>query len=365
MKRLVYFSPVPWSSFSQRPHKFVEWFHAKTKGEVLWIEPYPSRFPNFTDLLRKSSGANQDFKQTPYWLTVIKPSSLPIEPLPGSKWLNFLIWNPIFHEVRNFSLKKDCLIAIGKPSVLALAILKKMKGCHSLYDAMDDFPAFYTGFSRWAMNKRETQLVKCVSNIFASSTVLKNRWATSRIDVQLIYNGLDANLLPDINVNKIKGEKKVFGYVGTIAAWFDWAWIIELAKCYPNSLVRLIGPIFSLTPTNLPSNIDLRPACSHHTALQSMLEFDVGLIPFRKNDLTASVDPIKYYEYRAMGLPVISTDFGEMAFRSGERGTYISRGKNDISSLVEQALVYTAEIESVRKFRNDNTWDARFNAANL
>ena len=27
--QLVYFSPVPWASFAQRPHKFVEWFHAR------------------------------------------------------------------------------------------------------------------------------------------------------------------------------------------------------------------------------------------------------------------------------------------------------------------------------------------------
>lgn len=43
--QLVYLSPLPWDSFSQRPHQFVEWFHNKHGGEVLWIDPYPTRLP--------------------------------------------------------------------------------------------------------------------------------------------------------------------------------------------------------------------------------------------------------------------------------------------------------------------------------
>ena len=37
--------------------------------------------------------------------------------------------------------------------------------------------------------------------------------------------------------------------------------------------------------------------------------FDVGLIPFRLNALTAGVNPNKLYEYLAAGVPVVSTPF--------------------------------------------------------
>ncbi len=56
-----------------------------------------------------------------------------------------------------------------------------------------------------------------------------------------------------------------------------------------------------------------------------MAEFDVGLIPFKQNALTAAVDPIKYYEYRALALPVISTDFGEMHERGDLPGLSATR----------------------------------------
>jgi hypothetical protein len=35
---------------------------------------------------------------------------------------------------------------------------------------------------------------------------------------------------------------------------------------------------------------------------------DVGLIPFKRNDVTFHADPIKAYEYLAAGLPVVATD---------------------------------------------------------
>jgi len=96
-----------------------------------------------------------------------------------------------------------------------------------------------------------------------------------------------------------------------------------------------------------------------------MRDFDIGIIPFKKNELTASVDPIKYYEYRALGLPVISTDFGEMTLRKGEDGTFISSDVLDIEHLVESALRYVPDAESLRQFSVGNAWDTRFDNARI
>jgi glycosyltransferase involved in cell wall biosynthesis len=40
-------------------------------------------------------------------------------------------------------------------------------------------------------------------------------------------------------------------------------------------------------------------------------EFDVGLVPFKINELTKAVNPIKLREYLAAGLPVVSTPLPE------------------------------------------------------
>lgn len=363
--RLIYLSPVPWASFAQRPHKFVEWFHGRTGDEVLWVDPYPTRFPLPSDLRRFGIKDGREQQANPPWLRVIRPFSLPIEPLLGSGWVNALIWRRVFHEIDTFASQKPALLVIGKPSVLALAVMGRIKGCRTVYDAMDDFPAFYSGFSRWAMRRREQQLVRSVSTVLVSSTALKQRWCDFRADVRLVHNGLDLNVLPPPKASVATSNQKVLGYVGTIGTWFDWEWVIALAKARPADVVRLIGPVFAPAPVVLPQNIEMLPSSSHQAVLVAMQDFDVGLIPFKKNDLTASVDPIKYYEYRALGLPVISTDFGEMALRGGEGGTFLSRTNHDINDLVQGALLFREDEESVRNFRTSNTWDARFATSRL
>lgn len=361
--RLVYLSPVPWASFAQRPQKFVEWFHSRTGGEVLWVDPYPTRFPRLTDIRRPGSTNKSDESPQVDWIRVLKPFALPLEPLPGAGSLNAFFWRPIIDQVVRFVDLHEALLVIGKPSLFALAVLDRLKKIPSIYDAMDEFPAFYRGFSRLAMANRELRIVQQVNSLWVTSTRLKQQWDTLRPDLQFVPNGLDVSCLPAPNFVKKSVGPKLFGYVGTIAEWFDWDWVIAIALARPLDIIRLIGPVFKCPPKELPVNIELLPACSHEVALIAMQEFDVGLIPFIKNELTASVDPIKFYEYRALGLPVISTQFGEMAVRCDERGTFISKNFLDIPVMIEAALLFRDDPVAVKKFSDHNSWAARFDAA--
>ena len=361
---LIYLSPVPWASFAQRPHKFVEWYHRRTGESVIWIDPYPTRLPQVKDFSRfYTSTEAQKFNSTPDWLSVLKPMALPIEPLPGSGWVNEKIWKKLFKEIDELIGNTKILLVIGKPSLLALKLLGRFKRFPSLYDAMDEFPAFYKGLSRIAMAKREGDLVNRVDKIWVSSSALHSIWSQYRCDVALVRNALDPALVPDIPKKIIDSKKKIFGYVGTIASWFDWSWVDALASVRPRDEIRLIGPVFSSSRKNMPPNIVLLPPCSHKAALQAMADFDVGIIPFVKNDLTRSVDPIKYYEYRALGLPVISTNFGEMNFRYEEHGVFISKCLNDVAALAHAALCVDSSALEIAKFKKENSWYSRFDAA--
>ena len=364
--RLIYLSPVPWKSFAQRPHKFVEWFHGRTGDSVLWIEPYPTRFPNWKDLRRPHTAVkNSQNSAKPAWLKVLRPRALPVEPLPGSGWVNRRLWQHQLHQIIDFANQSNTWLAIGKPSVLALELLKSLYPCSSFYDAMDEFPAFFAGISRIALAQRERRIAQQVDVIWASSSELKSRWGRVHQDVRLVHNGLDLSAIQSVQRELVSSEKKVFGYIGTIASWFDWAWVRALAKVRSDDEIRLIGPVFEQPAGKLPDNVKLLPACDHAAALEAMTQFQVGLIPFKKNALTRSVDPIKYYEYRALGLPVISTDFGEMSFRSAERGVFITQSETDVPAMAELALQFKGDAGIDRVFAQENTWEVRFDAARL
>lgn len=362
---LVYLSPVPWDSFAQRPHKFVEWFQSRTGGQVLWLDPYPTRLPKLVDFRHRPTPLATKSKDSCEWISVARPTALPIEPLPGLSSINRFLWSAIFSQVRDFLKGNDSLIVAGKPSILASILLSEHSTTPSLYDAMDDFPAFYTGASRAMMKRREIQLIRKCGHIWVSSTRLHQRLSEIRPDLELVRNGLEPTLFVEAAKTKTEEGKKVFGYVGTIATWFDWAWVIKLANARPKDVVRLIGPISTPLPAQLPVNVELLPPCSHEDAIRAMNDFDVGIIPFKNNLLTASVDPIKYYEYRATGLPVISTDFGEMTLRHDSQGTFISSSVQDIEELAGRALLHRDRVEFVSSFVTANSWNERFDRTEL
>ena len=367
--RLVYFSPLPWSSFAQRPHRFVEWFHVRHKAEVLWVDPYPTRFPAWSDLRRlyprPSIREPGDKAGTFRWLTVVKPIALPIEPMRVIGKLNGLMWRNVFKTVFNF-LSGNCgVIGIGKPSEIALQVLQRHPGVRSFYDAMDDYPAFYDGSARRAMELRTNRIASRVSHILASSEGLFRLFERHQSKLLMVKNACDTSGLPPVSSIDRDRDRSVIGYVGTIGHWFDWPLVFALSETRPSMNIRLLGPIYAKPPAPIPSNVELLPACDHYTAMKIMQKISIGLIPFKCTDLTNTVDPIKYYEYRALGLPVISSRFGEMALRDREPGTFIVDEYSDLEPHLKHARSYRYDESEVRAFRCANSWAARFNASEL
>lgn len=362
--RLIYLSPVPWCSFTQRPHEFVGYFHKVTSGDVLWIDPYPTRLPTLADFTRPKGNKGESFRAAPEWLTVLRPSALPLEPIPVVAACNGLLWKSIVRQACAFAKAGETALAIGKPSALALTLLDTLNVVWSLYDAMDDFPAFHAGISRWSMARYEQAITQRVSRLVASSTNLVQKFSTQSRDAALVLNACRSDL-PGPKGKDWDAARPLIGYVGTLGGWFDWEMLACLARSRPDCNFRLIGPMFSCSAQGLPTNVEIQPPLEHSAALAAMRDFDVGLIPFKENLLTASVDPIKYYEYRAMGLPVISSAFGEMALRCGEDGVFILGEAPDMGKLVDQALEYQSDAATIIQFRGQNSWEKRFAAAGL
>lgn len=358
--RLVYLSPVSWHSFAQRPHELVRQFHAATRAQVLWVEPYPTRLPGISDLLgqRPPQGPREP---QPAWLTLASPRALPIEPLPGSGWLNSLLWRDLVRQVRDFA-QGITLLGIGKPSRLALQLLREPVFDSSFYDVMDNVPAFYRGWSRRSMSRRQHETARAVDITLASCSALQRYWQGQRVHTQLLLNACATERLPALGLRRSGSAvaAPVFGYVGTLAKWFDWDFVQALALAFPDAEVRLIGPQYGAAPTSLATNIRLLPALSHADALQAMTEFAVGLIPFKRNDLTRFVDPIKYYEYRALGLPVVSSAFGEMTNRRDISGVFLCDEVRDITQVARQALDFSEPKGNTLAFRENNSWAKRF-----
>lgn len=367
--RLVYLSPVPLASFAQRPHHFVAWMHARHGAEVLWIDPPPARLPRTADLRRllpqrQTQPLGPAWAQA-NWLQRLRWPALPFEPYAAGRWLNARLQTGALARLDTW-VRDDTLFAFGKPCALALALRARYPGQRALFDVMDAVAEFAQGRSRRWLAHCEVALAARVDWLVASAPSLLERLAPHACAAQrlLIANGVDpAAHDPARRTPVVEARGLHFVYVGTIGPWFDWPGVIALARRMPDATITLVGP-WTAAPPALPANVRRLDAIGHDRIDALLRTADVGLIPFRDDAITRHVDPVKFYEYRAAGLAVLSTRFGTMRARGAADAVLFFEDAPDAAALV--ALARWAREGSVRAaFTAAHAWSARFAALDV
>lgn len=184
-----------------------------------------------------------------------------------------------------------------------------------IYHCVDDL-ASYPGVDREAFNAREAALVHRADVCIASSRPLLRRlegmgarravYWPNPADVRTIMRA-EMPLVP-------RSHRRRVGFVGAMQEHkVDVQLLLGIATLRPDWDLVLVGPQglglgqSSMASVDWPSNVELRGTV-HRTALPSVLrEFDAALIPYRLNDYTRGVFPMKVFEYLAAGLGVVST----------------------------------------------------------
>lgn len=237
------------------------------------------------------------------------------------------------------------------------------------YDCADDRMAF-SREPQW-MGPYVENLFKKSGIVFVTSERLRKKALGYRSDnVHLIGNGVDAGLfekagggmpVPD-DIKELK--KPVIGYFGVIDEWMDTDLIVELASAYPEASIVLVGPALvgpeGLQKIKSLSNIYL-PGQKPHDALPGYLKaFDVCIIPFRLNELTKSVNPVKLYEYLAGGKNIVTITMAEVEKYDGT--IYIARDHDDFIRKTADALRNKPDVDRMKAVVSENTWDSKAKA---
>ncbi len=370
--QLVYLSPVGLTTFAQRPHHFVKWFHDRFDANVLWIDPGPSRLPRIADgrrLHRLSAPNLGPAWQSAEWMQQGKAKVLPFEPYALGRSINTLLWKPLLAQLQRY-VTADTWLVVGKPCALALEIHKQFPHMPMLFDVMDNLQVFYQGASRQWMARAQQELLEVATCVSTSSTALfdmacANLQSQHHRKVVQVGNGC-VPLSQFVQLSQFvvaKHPPPIWGFVGAIDQWFDWSLVEalsqKLAKQQPEAQIHLIGPLNQLPPQPLLSNVKLLPAISQDQVYARLATFSVGLIPFKQCEITAYVDPVKYYEYKAMGLPVLTSAFGEMQHRKNEEGIFFFENlPQDLQQIVQAHL---SEQEAFN-FSQAHAWPQRFEA---
>lgn len=157
---------------------------------------------------------------------------------------------------------------------------------------------------------QETETLKQADLVFAVSETLVKRIGLVNKSVHHVGNAADKSLFDysDRKPVRARGERGAIGFAGALFQWVDLELLTLAAREFPERLFIAAGPVRpGCHRISIPENLCFAGTMDYRNLPGFMAGLDLGIIPFRVNDLTRASDPIKAYEYLAMGLPVLST----------------------------------------------------------
>ena len=234
-------------------------------------------------------------------------------------------------------------------------------GFTTIYDCVDDWEEFArAGQAHWYDPGVERHLVRYADVVVATHPVLAARLEAmgrpvGTIDV--VPNGVALDSLEGAP-SRTRTGPPVIGYFGHLTpAWFDWELIEETARAHPDWKFDILGH-GAPGDLDLPANVNVPGPVPHESLEARTRGWHVGIVPFRPGRLTQAVDPIKLYEYLALGLPAVVVDMphleGTPEVEVAERGGF--------ARAIERALSRPFDAAAASAFVEASRWSVRTDA---
>lgn len=257
--------------------------------------------------------------------------------------------------------EKVFIVSFPYPELARYIGILKVKGWKVIYDVRDNWEEFHkVNMAKWYDESMEKYFVCNCDVVCAVAAPLQEKMQayTKENKVLVSPNALDSTFYienqgvkKDVNKDCLK-----VAYVGHLSAgWFNWEALIEAAKIKPNWIFEIVGH-FEPNGLNLPENIKMLGSKNHEEIRQLSRGWHVAIIPFKIGSLSDCVDPIKIYEYLAMGLPVVSFRMPQI---HNYPNTYIAYDTNEFVERIIEAASTPFDGESNQRFLENNTWELR------
>lgn len=343
---------------------------------VLYVESIGLRPPNLSgrDLGRiwqrlKRGVAAPKAVEANLW--VLSPLAIPFK----QSWalVRFINQRCLSLRIRLFMLRQGFdrpLVWTYHPFILQT--IAKLPHGDLVYHCVDDLSAV-PGIDSIRFNKEERRLLGDCTIVFVTSLALKDKCMPFNANTHYFSNVADlghfahahahatAPLPPDIAAI----PQPRLGYVGALSDFkVDFALVLHVANARPDWHWVLIGAEREGQHSSLVS--ELRMLANVHflgdkayAVLPDYLRgFDVGTLPTLINDYTRSMFPMKYFEYLAAGVPVVSTPL-EFT-KTNQAGMLVAATAGEFVLQTNAQLVRgRLSLAESTQFVGDSTWSAR------
>lgn len=187
-----------------------------------------------------------------------------------------------------------------------------------VYYCVDDFTN-WPGVDAALARSMEAELLDVAVGVIATSANLAATRRPRRGKTVVLPHGVDVSHFakardPSTGVHPlIRRGRPLLGYIGLLDERMDVALIAEAARRRPYWDFVFVGPI-DRSPDKrlLRDNVRLLAPVPYEALPGVLAGFDVALLPYARNELTRSINPLKLREYLASGVPVVATSLPEV-----------------------------------------------------
>jgi glycosyltransferase involved in cell wall biosynthesis len=336
---------------------------------VIWVNTIGYRSPGFSayDVKRAgekilswfTTGRDKTGDGAPGNLTVISPVIIPYNNFRLIRRFNRMMVRRAVKKAAAGRGMSEYILFGSLPTISDF--YKDHPTCLKIYYCVDDFAQF-PGVNTRLITRMENELIELSDVVLYTAEFLKKKFDADKTRAHYFPHGVDCDHFTRANDRQDRPHHKrpVIGFFGYLSQWVDLDLILAIAAAKPDWEIRLVGG----TDQNIDvlsghANISLTGAVRYDQLPRVASEFDVGIIPFKINELTKAVNPLKYLEYMALGLPVVSTPLPELV-KFGSN-VYLADQPSQFIAMIERALAEdTAEKRRQRVgFSRENSWASR------
>ena len=314
-----------WNADPTSKHHLMRRFAERNR--VLWVEASGMRRPNLGSGadLRRIAGKIRSFlaparRQLPGLWSYGPPSI----PLPGSATasrINAVLYRwAIARESRRIGMGRAPVLWVYGPHVAPW--IRGLPRHRLVYHCVDRWGAFENYDPDW-MEVCERELCRSADVVFASAEDLAAHCESYGARAIYVPHGVEhAHFARALEPGPLPAELERIpaprvGFFGLIHEWVDTDLIGTLADRLPFSFVVIGSSNQDLSALRTRGNVHLLGRKPYSELPEWCRGLDAAIVPFRRSELTASVNPIKLREYAAAGLPVVATGLPEIR-RCGE-----------------------------------------------
>lgn len=262
--------------------------------------------------------------------------------------------------------RKEYLLWLAHP--LLAPALSGLSPALTVFDAIDNFLE-HPQFSRLkgTLRRNYEQIAQKADLILTTAEDGPTPWRRTDAPVHHVANGVDVSAFrgPFPEPEALAAiPKPRLGYVGVLQERLDAELTMAMAKRFPEASFVFVGPIFGdpayfAALQALPNVYFLGPV-PYRDVPAYMSHLDVCLLPHCQNAFTASMNPLKLYEYLAAGRPIVSTPVPP-----AERFTdviHVAGTVEAFATAIKQALAESQDSEARRRrqtFARSHDWNLR------